>query len=96
MLTAGWARRIALCLLVLQGAVSTGMYGMVFSGLSGADAVWQTGDLRPQIAPVALWLMLAALSHLPGALRMKVGLHCLPADLRSGSTKWAQRPGSRH
>ena len=83
MLTAGRARRIALCLLVLQVAVSTEMYNTAFSGLSDADAVRQTGDLRPQIVSIALWLMLAALSHLPGALRrpLDVGQVKLPALL---------------
>ena len=56
-------------LLALQVAVSTEMYNTAFSGLSDAEAVRQTGDLRPQIASIFLWLLLATLSHLPGALR---------------------------
>ena len=81
MLTAGRARRIALCLLVLQVAVSTEMYNTAFSGLSDADAVRQAGDLRPQVASIFLWLLLATLSHLPGALRrpLDAGQVKLPA-----------------
>lgn len=99
MLTPGRARWIALCLLVLQVAVSTEMYNTAFSGLSDAEAVRQTGDLRPQIASIVLWLMLATLSHLPGALRypLHAGQVKLPALLLAWavlSFTWSDEPAA--
>ena len=55
----------------MQIAVSTEGFNTAFTGLSDADAVRQTGDLRPQIVSVLIWLALITLSHLPGALRRR-------------------------
>ncbi len=99
MLTAAKARRIALCLLTMQVAVSMEMYNTAFSGLSDAEAVRQTGDLRPQIASILLWLTLALLSHLPGALRRPPDARhlTLPALLLSWavlSAFWSDNPAA--
>lgn len=95
MLTAGRARWIALCLLVLQVAVSTEVYDTALSGLSDADAVRQTGDLRPKVTSIAFWLMLAALSHLPAVLHVEVGLRCAPADCAAADGEMgASGPGA--
>lgn len=99
MLTASRARSIALCLLVLQIAVATEPYNTAFSGLSDAEAVRQTGDLRPQVASVILWLLLAILSHLPGALRqpLRAGQVKLPALLLAWtvlSLAWSDDPAT--
>ncbi len=45
--------------------VSLESFNTAFSGLSDSDAVRQGSDLRPQIAAIALWLVLVSLSFIP-------------------------------
>ena len=58
-------RCVTFSLLSLIILISFESFNIAFSGLSESEAVRQSSDLRPQIAAMALWLMLMFLSFIP-------------------------------
>jgi O-antigen ligase len=58
-------RYVTFGLLSLIILVSFESFNSAFSGLSASDAVRQGSELRPQIAAMALWLLLMLLSFIP-------------------------------
>ena len=59
-------RYLVLGLMCLVALVSIDTFNSQLSGVSDDVAVQQGGDIRPQIAALALWLVLIAISFIPG------------------------------
>ena len=98
MLTQLRVRRFTLAILFLQALVSVETFNPALSGLTQDEAVRQNGDLRPQIASLALWLLVILLSHVPRATRFPLHLKAmaLPAAYLAWSASsfvWSNDPG---
>lgn len=72
-------RYVTFGLLSLIILVSFESFNIAFSGISESDAVRQGSELRPQIAAIALWLVLMFLSFIPTVA---------PLPLRTKGLRW--------
>lgn len=59
-------RYFVLGLICLVALVSIDTFNSQFSGVSDTVAVQQGGDIRPQVGALSLWLLLIAVSFIPG------------------------------